>query len=1482
MDELVASGGYVAVGPFESDASEQLDMTSLASGGFLFSWVEDFGGAMNLRAYFLDASGAAGAGSFILNDETTTSIANPSVVGLSSGGFIATWEDSSKGVIVRMFDDTGAATTPPIVLDDGPPLGRYQQPSVAALADGSFVVTFTIGNDGNADAIRAQLFDSAGTRVGTEFNVNSATAGSQVYSQTVALDDGGFVVSWADTWAGTVAAQFYKADGSPVGGQLSLAPNSGGVFDIVKLASGNLVVAWSGADGEINSQIYSASGTKVGGEFQVNNPTADMEILPEIAPLSSGGFVVTWRSPTNVSPNFFQNGDIRAQVFDASGVKVGDEILASTGDLGQSEPHVVSFGHDDFMIAYTEFDQFGGYGIDVRSFYSAIQGTEGADVLNGSSDRDYIYGNGGNDTLNGGDGDAWDYLSGGAGNDTLNGGTGFSVLDGGAGDDQLYLGTNSAPFSPLYQYARGGTGADTIHGSDGWDEIYSDVGQDIEEGYFSFDPYIPQFYSPPILDRGSEVDTIFAGGGSDLVSIGYGDSADGGTNTDHGDKLILSLAIAPTGITADFTGMPTLLIGGGTITGFEGIAYLEGSEFNDVFTFDASPISPGVTTEVSTLGGDDHVIAGYYTSNIWGGDGNDVLDGSRSQYLRYISGGNGNDTIVGGWAGAQLEGGAGDDVVTGGSGLDRLYGGAGNDMLTGGGDSDVLNGGDGADTLKGGTGDDTYEIDAFDIIIENVGEGTDTVSTVSSYALGANLENLTLTGTAAADGTGNGQANVLIGNSAANVLVGLSGDDILSGNDGNDILDGGDGNDTLYGGLGTDTATYALAGAGIALSLALPGAMQNTGGSGTDRISSIENLVGSAFNDTLTGSLANNIIEGGSGNDVIDGGTGIDTLKGGAGDDTYFVDNAGDQTIEASGEGKDRVAASITWTLGANVEDLTLTGAAAIDGSGNELANIITGNSAANHLSGGGDNDTIDGGAGADTMAGGTGNDTFVVDNVGDVVTENAGEGRDQVNSLVTFTLGANLEDLMLTGTSAINGTGNTLANIVTGNDAANQLAGGGDNDTLIGNGGNDRLDGGSGMDNMVGGLGNDLYFVDNASDQAIELAGEGLDQVVATVSFTLGANVEYLVLGGTAGISGTGNELDNTITGNAGNNLLSGMDGSDTLFGKDGNDVIDGGLGADKMYGGLGDDVFTIDNIGDVVGENAGEGNDTINSSITTTIAINVETLNLTGTAAINGFGNLGNETINGNAAANVLTGNAGSDVLNGFDGNDRLDGGSGADTLAGGTGNDTYFVDNAGDTVIENGGEGANDLVNSYVSWTLGANLEHLTLQGSAAIDGTGNSVGNELRGNNGDNVLSGMDGNDILYGFAGNDTLLGGNGNDWLFGYGDADTLTGGAGSDSFWFATAIDSRPASYDTITDFSSAEGDKINLSKLDANTIQANDQAFAFIGTSAFTHSAGELRYEQLSGATYVYGDTNGDGTADFMVKLDGLQNLTSADFVL
>jgi Ca2+-binding RTX toxin-like protein len=384
--------------------------------------------------------------------------------------------------------------------------------------------------------------------------------------------------------------------------------------------------------------------------------------------------------------------------------------------------------------------------------------------------------------------------------------------------------------------------------------------------------------------------------------------------------------------------------------------------------------------------------------------------------------------------------------------------------------------------------------------------------------------------------------------------------------------------------------------------------------------------------------------------------------------------------------------------------------------------------------------------------------------------------------------LQSNVNDLILQDTAAINGTGNALNNVLTGNAAANVLDGGAGNDTLIGGLGNDTLNGGLGADTMIGGDGNDIYVVDNTGDITTEtnaLAGGGIDTVLSSVTRTLGANIENLTLTGTAAINGTGNALNNIITGNAAGNILSGLAGNDKLIGGLGNDTLNGGLGNDIMTGGDGSDTYVVDNVGDITTETnavaATGGTDGVQSSISWTLSANIESLSLTGTAAINGTGNgLGNY-IGGNAAANILTGLDGNDVLSGGGGNDKLYGGNGddalygsagADLLDGGLGSDTAYYSNAAtgvfahlDDSLQNTGDALGD---TY------AGIENLV----------GSSFNDTLVGTNNANVLSGINGNDILVGLLGNDILYGGAGNDELYGGDGSDALYGGDGNDQLF--------------------------------------------------------------------------------------------------
>ena len=309
-------------------------------------------------------------------------------------------------------------------------------------------------------------------------------------------------------------------------------------------------------------------------------------------------------------------------------------------------------------------------------------------------------------------------------------------------------------------------------------------------------------------------------------------------------------------------------------------------------------------------------------------------------------------------------------------------------------------------------------------------------------------------------------------------------------------------------------------------------------------------LTGGRGDDTLTGLAGNDTLNGGEGHDLLDGGLGTDTMQGGTDNDTYIVDAAGDAVMENLNEGTDTVQSSLTYTLGANVENLTLTGMAAINGTGNGLENSLIGNSANNTLNGGAGNDRLDGGLGNDTMIGGTGNDTYVVNQVGDVVTESLNQGTDTVESSITFTLGSNVENLTLMGTANINGTGSSANNVLIGNSGNNTLDSGSGNDMVDGGDGNDSLLGGSGNDTLLGGLGND----------------------------TLNA--------------GSGNDV---LNGGDGTDTLDGGSSDDQLLGGTGNDALTGGSGADQFTGGTGSDTLTGGSGNDLYNFSRGDGQDTI-----------------------------------------------------------------------------------------------------------------------------------------------------------------------------------------------------------------------------------------------------------------------------------------------
>lgn len=478
-------------------------------------------------------------------------------------------------------------------------------------------------------------------------------------------------------------------------------------------------------------------------------------------------------------------------------------------------------------------------------------------------------------------------------------------------------------------------------------------------------------------------------------------------------------------------------------------------------------------------------------------------------------------------------------------------------------------------------------------------------------------------------------------------------------------------------------------------------------------------------------------------------------------------------------------------------------------------------------------------------------------------------------------------------------------------------IDGRGGNDVIAGLAGDDWLIGGTGTNRIDGGEGFDIAAYDDAG------AGVTVDLAILGSQNTIGAGRDTLIsieglsgsifddlLSGDGGDNGLlgydGNDLligrggDDILMGENGDDILRGNHGNDLLIGEEGNDRLDGGPGIDEMEGGNGDDTYYVDSADDIVIETATGGNDTVYvTGFDATIQAGIERLvilsgawdatgnfvanTLIGSADDNVLSGLGgNDTLLGGLGRDFVYGGDGADRIEGEGGSDRLYGGAGIDTVLGGAGWDNIWGD-AGDDQLD-GGNGTDRLFGGDGLDTLLGGIERDYLFGQGGNDILrGGDGDDDLHGGNDHDTLYGDEGDDWLFGGAGGDRLEGGAGNDRLQGSYGRDVLVGGAGADRFIFAIGDTAATASGgDRITDFSRAEGDIIDLSAMDANGASGGDQSFSFVGTAAFTGTAGELRYSLSGNATVIEGDIDGDGVADFAVVLSGDIALQGSDFIL
>jgi Ca2+-binding RTX toxin-like protein len=1006
----------------------------------------------------------------------------------------------------------------------------------------------------------------------------------------------------------------------------------------------------------------------------------------------------------------------------------GDRLEVSALVPGVSPIETFEFADGTVLT----FDQFIARGID-------IAGTSELDTMTGTRFIDRISAGGGDDVVQGGDGN--DVLKGEAGNDILVGEAGDDVLVGEAGDDQLLGGEGN----DTYQFNLG-DGLDSIS-----DSIVPGEGNRVVFGLgiTSSSITVTTDFGQVLVRPGAAFEGVTIGAnGSDALGFHAVDlfQFEDGTSLTYADLVARGFDIVG-------TEFDDVLFGTNVIDRFRGGLgndRLEGGEGNDSYFFN---LGDGVDTivDVASVGAGNEVVFGagiastdlcldlmpdQSDSNLRDllihvgavGDAiqfdtfdrNNVFGPRTVETFRFADGSTLTyDQLLA--HGFDLAGTDGDDQIGGTNVADRIVAGDGADVVRSGLGDDTLDGGFGNDRLFGGQGNDTYVFgpgSGQDSIIESLGS-LDTIRMAPGVA----------------------PSDVVVTRSDRDLVFSLNG-----------------GADRLTVSLYflapplqielvqfADGTVWDQAFIGNLLQPTITG----TGGSDV--------LVGTSNNDRLAGLAGDDQLTGLAGNDRLDGGTGADQLAGGVGDDTYIIDDSGDLVIEGVNEGTDTVQSSVTATLAANVEHLTLTGNGAINGIGNALNNVLTGNSAAN------------------VLTGGQGNDTYVV-GVGDSVVELPDEGTDTVQSDMSYVLGANIENLTLIGNKILNGVGNSLDNVMTGNGAPNVLS---------------------------GGLGNDTYFVET-DDTVVELTGEGIDSIETTSVYRLGANLENLTLldGGLAvGVNGirlTGNELDNMVTGNRYAN------------------VLDGGVGADVLVGGSGDDLYLVDNVGDTVVEGLSAGVDTVQSLVDFTLGANVEVLDLSAGVAQSGTGNDLDNSLYGNAQANILDGGAGNDYLAGGSGQDTylFGRGSGKDIVQ-----DTVFGEV--DTILMAPDITPSDVVittgypYSFVSLVIRivSTGEEITIpdffqstahQQTKAVqfaDGTvwdgnalafqtlayprtiqsGDVLDNTLFGGIGDDEIFGNLGDDHLFGEAGNDQLQGGQGGDFLSGGRGNDRLYG----ESFFF-------------------------------------------------------------------------------------------------
>ena len=1137
--------------------------------------------------------------------------------------------------------------------------------SITALADGRFVMTWTdyslTGGDLSGSAVRGQIFNADGSPAGGEFLVNTTTENFQFGPSVTALPDGRFVVAWTNEtdsyYEGfDVMAQVFNSDGTKSGPEFLVNTDLLGDQrdpNVTSLADGRFVVTWTSNDPNaadplaVKGQVFNADGTKSGMEFQVNTTTSGTQENAKVTGLADGRFVVTWQD-YSVSGGDTSGHAVRGQVFNADGTASGGEFLVNTTTAGdQWYPSITVLSDGGFVVTWENDISFLQH--DIRAqVYNADGTARGSElVVNTSSggaspavaalpDGQFVV--------------AWSSAipdgSGGASGSAIHAqvfnadgskaGAEFLVNVPATGYDwtPAVSALNDGRFAVSWNYYNGSSY--DVHA-----QIIDPRASAVTfNGTASGEQYAGTNFDDTLNGNGGD-DVLFGGGGNDILNGGDGnDTLQGGAGA---DQLVGGAGID----TAAYTDSPSAItVSLATGTGLGGdaegdtlteIENLTGSRFDDSLTGDdgANVIAGNAGNDtLSGLGGDDVLIGGAGADHLDGGAGTDTASyaSSRAAVLVNLATGTGS--------GGDAEG---DTLVN----IENVTGSAFADMLIGDNNANVLAGGDGDDLLIGGAGADQ--------LIGGAGNDTASYAT-SGAAVTVNL----------ATGTGSGgdaQGDTLSG---IENLVGSAFGDTLTGDANDNVLTGGAGADGLDGGAGNDTASYSTSSAAVTVNLATG---SGSGGDAQgDTLINIENLTGSAFNDSLTGDQNANVLIGGAGADVLNGGGGNDTAS--------YIDSSAGVTVSlvsgtgSSGSAEGDVLIQIENLAGSTFDD-TLTGG--------DSANILTGNGGNDVLNGGGGDDLLIGGPGNDILNGGDGIDTA------SYATATAGVTVNLAVTLPQNTIGAGTDTL----SGIENFTGSAFDDTVYGTSDANILNGGAGNDSLWGYSGDDILIGGSGDDFLYGGPGTDDFVFgpgfghDGISDftpEAMLPPELHLPHDVMEFDPSVFANFAAVMAATTDdGMGNTRIQLDASdsiaLIGVTKANLSPddflfappGTEGNDTLLSTSGNDILNGGFGTDTAS-------YANATAGVTVSLATTGPQNTIGAGTDTLISI---------------------ENLTGSAFADILTGNDGDNILSGGGGNDRLAGGLGHDTLTGGAGNDFFDFNSVDETPV---GAGLRDIITDF----------------------------------------------------------------------------------------------------------------------------------------------------------------------------------------